>query len=415
MAPLGLTETSEGLVRALTERVPVGIFVTNAVGECVYGNELVLRLTGQTLEESLGVRLDTGAASRGRRTRAAGVGRRRRRPCRVLARVPLPAARRRRVMGRRYGVGRPRSRRRTARLGRCLRRRDRAQAHRGASPRHVRARPRCDLHVRSRGAVHLGQPCRRAPDRVLPRGAAPDAGRRPDRPRGHRSRPHVDGTPPRRDASRDHRHRDGAQGRFPGLRRDLGPPRVSRLRAGRGRGDRARRHGPARAPAAPRVSGLPRSADGSPEPGAPPRSPEPGARTGGAVSIEGRRHADGRRQLQAGERHPRPRGRRRAPGRDLAQAAPGDARGRHRCAARRRRVRVHPRGHHRRTRRGRRRRADHRRLRPAVPDEPRRRADQRQPRHRDRRARRRRRRAPAKRRHRHVRGQGDVEGRLRAL
>lgn len=54
MAPLGLTETSEGLVRALTERVPVGIFVTNAVGECVYGNELVLRLTGQTLEESLG-------------------------------------------------------------------------------------------------------------------------------------------------------------------------------------------------------------------------------------------------------------------------------------------------------------------------------------------------------------------------
>jgi PAS domain S-box-containing protein len=54
MAPLGLTESSEGLVRALTERVPVGIFVTNAVGECVYGNELVLRLTGQTLEESLG-------------------------------------------------------------------------------------------------------------------------------------------------------------------------------------------------------------------------------------------------------------------------------------------------------------------------------------------------------------------------
>ena len=168
MAPLGLTETSEGLVRALTERVPVGIFVTNAVGECVYGNELVLRLTGQTLEESLGYGWIRGlhpedAENVQQAWADAAAGRaefsleyRFLRPDGGVSWVAGTASDIRDPDGALLG------------LGRCLRRRDRAQAHRGASARHVRARPRCDLHVRSRGAVHLGQPCRRAPDRVLP-------------------------------------------------------------------------------------------------------------------------------------------------------------------------------------------------------------------------------------------------------
>lgn len=54
MVRLGLTESSEGLFRALTAHAPVGIFVTNAVGESVYVNERLCELTGLTLEQSLG-------------------------------------------------------------------------------------------------------------------------------------------------------------------------------------------------------------------------------------------------------------------------------------------------------------------------------------------------------------------------
>jgi diguanylate cyclase (GGDEF)-like protein/PAS domain S-box-containing protein len=54
LALLGLAESSEALFHALTDRAPVGIFVTDAEGRCVYCNSFVLGLSGLTLEESLG-------------------------------------------------------------------------------------------------------------------------------------------------------------------------------------------------------------------------------------------------------------------------------------------------------------------------------------------------------------------------
>ena len=54
MASLGLTESSESLFRALTDRAPVGVFVTDAAGEAVYCNAFALELSGLTWGQSLG-------------------------------------------------------------------------------------------------------------------------------------------------------------------------------------------------------------------------------------------------------------------------------------------------------------------------------------------------------------------------
>jgi diguanylate cyclase (GGDEF)-like protein/PAS domain S-box-containing protein len=49
-----LAESSERLVRAVTAHAPVGVFVTNAEGECEYANERLCELTGSTEVQALG-------------------------------------------------------------------------------------------------------------------------------------------------------------------------------------------------------------------------------------------------------------------------------------------------------------------------------------------------------------------------
>ena len=46
--------SSEELVETLTDHAPVGVFITNAEGECVYANARACTLTGLTPQQSLG-------------------------------------------------------------------------------------------------------------------------------------------------------------------------------------------------------------------------------------------------------------------------------------------------------------------------------------------------------------------------
>jgi PAS domain S-box-containing protein len=50
----GLVASSEELLRALTAATPVGVFVTDTAGDCVYANERLAVLTGVTEEQLLG-------------------------------------------------------------------------------------------------------------------------------------------------------------------------------------------------------------------------------------------------------------------------------------------------------------------------------------------------------------------------
>jgi two-component system NtrC family sensor kinase len=54
LVQLGVTESSEGLVSALTDHAPVSVFVANTAGEAVYANDRLCDLTGLTVEQLLG-------------------------------------------------------------------------------------------------------------------------------------------------------------------------------------------------------------------------------------------------------------------------------------------------------------------------------------------------------------------------
>ena len=191
MAPLGLTESSEGLVRALTERAPVGIFVLNAVGECDYANELVLRLTGLTLEQLLGrgwiralhpedaedVQQEWADAAAGRAEFS------------LEHRFLRPDGG---VAGSPEVVGRPRSRRRAARLGGdCVDLTERKLSEARLRELFEHASDAV-VTLRSRAGNFISVNCAaERHDRIRPRRALRDEHLRPDRPRGHRARPRV--------------------------------------------------------------------------------------------------------------------------------------------------------------------------------------------------------------------------------
>jgi diguanylate cyclase (GGDEF)-like protein/PAS domain S-box-containing protein len=54
LARFGLTGESERLVQALIGHTPVGVFVTNTEGECVYVNNRLCELTGLPIEQQMG-------------------------------------------------------------------------------------------------------------------------------------------------------------------------------------------------------------------------------------------------------------------------------------------------------------------------------------------------------------------------